>query len=220
MAGPILRPPRAILFDWDNTLVDGWAAIADAMNAALDLVGQPTWTVAETKSRVRGSLRDSFPRMFGSRSEEATRVFYERFAANHLACVRPMIGAGDLLPWLVGRGIYLGIVSNKTGPYLRLEVEHLGWAGHFRRVVGAGDAAHDKPAVDPVDMALAESGIARGAEVWFVGDADIDMDCAVRAGCLPILLRIEAPGAGEFGASEPVFHGRDSRDLRRLIEAL
>ena len=28
-------PPRAILFDWDNTLADNWAAIHGAMNVTL-----------------------------------------------------------------------------------------------------------------------------------------------------------------------------------------
>ena len=30
-----LPAPKAILFDWDNTLVDNWATIADALNVAL-----------------------------------------------------------------------------------------------------------------------------------------------------------------------------------------
>ena len=31
-ADQALRRPRAILFDWDNTLVDNWVVIAEAMN--------------------------------------------------------------------------------------------------------------------------------------------------------------------------------------------
>src|SRR5262249_27650124 len=57
--------PRAILFDWDNTLVDNWAVINDSMNAVFSAFGMPQWTLAETKARTRASLRDSFPRMFG-----------------------------------------------------------------------------------------------------------------------------------------------------------
>ena len=39
-----LPPPRAILFDWDNTLADNWAAIHGAMNATLVAMGQAPWT--------------------------------------------------------------------------------------------------------------------------------------------------------------------------------
>ena len=52
----------------------------------------------------------------------------------------------------------------------------------------------DKPAVAPVEMALAGSGVARGPDVWFVGDTDIDMTCAVNAGCYTVLLRDRAAG--------------------------
>ncbi len=170
--------PRAILFDWDNTLVDNWAVIAEAMNAVFGAFGMPRWSLAETKARTRASLRDSFPRMFGDRAKEAGRIFSDYFAARHLAELREMPGAGDLLRRLAASGLYLGIVSNKRGRFLRLEAEHLGWTGHFTRLVGAADAVEDKPAVAPVDLALAGSGIGRGLDVWFVGDADIDINCA------------------------------------------
>jgi phosphoglycolate phosphatase len=44
-----------------------------------------------------------------------------------------------------GRGRRQGVVSNKDGPFLRAEMAHLGWHGHFGAPVGAGDAAADKP---------------------------------------------------------------------------
>jgi hypothetical protein len=77
-----LPPPRAILFDWDNTLVDAWGTIQLALNAALTAMGQSAWTMEETRVRVRASLRDSFPRMFGDRWPEARDIFY----ATHLTC--------------------------------------------------------------------------------------------------------------------------------------
>ena len=217
---PGVPAPRAILFDWDNTLVDNWAIIAEAMNAALVAFDRPAWSLAETKARVRASLRDSFPTMFGDRAKEAGRIFSEHFASRHLAELREMPGAGDLLRRLAGSDLYLGIVSNKRGRFLRLEADHLGWTGHFTRLVGAADAAEDKPAVAPVDMALAGSGIARGSEVWFVGDTDIDMVCAANAGCFPVLLRPEPMGPGEFGSHEPGLHLPDCPALaRHLAEA-
>jgi phosphoglycolate phosphatase len=205
--------PRAILFDWDNTLVDNWAVIAEAMNAVFGAFGMPRWSLAETKARTRASLRDSFPRMFGDRAKEAGRIFSDYFAARHLAELREMPGAGDLLRRLTASGLYLGIVSNKRGRFLRLEAEHLGWTGHFTRLVGAADAVEDKPAVAPVDLALAGSGIGRGLDVWFVGDADIDINCAVNAGCFPVLLRQEPPGPGEFDSHKPGLHLPDCAAL-------
>ena len=78
---------------------------------------------------------------------------------------------------------------------MRRRREHLGWDRYFGRMVGAGDAARDKPADDPVALALDGSGIRPGDDVWFVGDTDIDIDCAHNAGCIPVLLGAADPQA-------------------------
>jgi phosphoglycolate phosphatase len=212
--------PRAILFDWDNTLVDNWHVIAESMNAVFDAFDMPRWSLDETKARTRASLRESFPRMFGDRTKEAGRIFSDHFASRHLGELREMPGAGDLLKRLKASGTYLGIVSNKRGRFLRMEADHLGWTGHFSKLVGAADAPQDKPAIAPVELALAGSGIARGSEVWFVGDTDIDIECAVNAGCIPVLLRMEVPGVGEFAVHKPHLHFSNCNALaKRLTEA-
>ena len=180
--------PRAVLFDWDNTLIDNWAAIHNALNAALSAMGHSTWSMDEALRRVRESMRDSFPRMFGDRWKEARDIFYETFEANHITTLKTRRGAPELIEGLAAAGIYLGVVSNKGGDLLRKEASHLGWDKHFDRLVGAGDAAADKPDVAPVEMALAGSGVARSRAVWFVGDAAIDMQCANAAGCVAILI--------------------------------
>ncbi len=180
--------PRAILFDWDNTLADTWGAIHEALNLTLVAMGHPTWTYDETRLKVQRSLRDSFPQVFGDRWQEAGDVYLRSFSEVHLKRLRPMPGAGELLAELSGSGLYLAVVSNKTGRFLRIEAEHLGWAHHFRHLIGATDAPKDKPAVEPVDMALADSGIARDAAVWFVGDGAVDVECARNAGLSAILV--------------------------------
>ncbi|MGE0650413.1 MAG: HAD family hydrolase [Alphaproteobacteria bacterium] len=180
--------PQAILFDWDNTLVDVWPAVSDALNAAFAAMGHAPWTLAETKARVRKSLRDSFPEMFGARWTEARDVFYARYEAEHLKHLVPMAGAAATLAGLKGLGLYLGVVSNKNGHFLRAEAVALGWDGYFGRLVGATDAATDKPAPDPVHMALDGSGIPAGRDVWFVGDGAIDVQCALAAGLTPVIL--------------------------------
>jgi phosphoglycolate phosphatase len=216
----VLPRPRAILFDWDNTLVDNWAVIHEALNAALGHMGHPLWTLAETRARVRASARDSFPAMFGERWREAERVFYDAFMAQHLQRLSPMAGAAPMLQRLAGDGIYLAVVSNKKGPVLRREAEHLGWVGHFASLVGAGDAARDKPAREPVALALAAARLAPGPEVWFVGDTDIDIECGANSGCSTVLLRPEPPGPHEFPRHRPDRHVADCTGLVQLIEEL
>ena len=57
-----LRRPKAVIFDWDNTLIDSWSAIHDAQNHTFAQFGMRPWTMDEIRRRVRGSMRDSYPR--------------------------------------------------------------------------------------------------------------------------------------------------------------
>ncbi len=201
-----LPPPRAIIFDWDNTLVDSWRSIHHALETTFRAMGQQPWSLEETRRNVRRSARESFPELFGARSDEAMKVFFGTFEANHLCQMRPYEGAGDLLARLAATGIPLAILSNKQGDLLKREVAHLGWEGHFQRIVGAGDAARDKPAEEAVLMALAGSGVSPGPSVWLIGDTDIDMLCAARNGCTAVLLRPEPPKPEEFTECVPNLH--------------
>tara|TARA_R110000787_G_scaffold286335_3_gene404231 strand:- start:30334 stop:30990 length:657 start_codon:yes stop_codon:yes gene_type:complete len=212
--------PRAVVFDWDNTLVDSWPPIQDALNTTFRAYGLPEWSMEETRAKVRHSMRDSFPQLFGDAWEQAGDVFYARYAEIHAEAVKPAEGAADLLTYLAGQGVYLGVVSNKKGDYLRAEAEQLDWAKHFGRIVGAFDAERDKPDPAPVDMALAPGGIARGPDVWFVGDADIDLTCGINAGCVPVLVRPEAPSVGEFPLHPPTHHFVSCAQLCNFLQTM
>jgi len=215
-----LERPLAIVFDWDNTLIDSWAAIHDAQNHVFAHFGMPLWSLEDIRRRVRGSMRDSYPQLFGERWREAGDLFYARFAERHLDTLTPLPGAAEALVTLRRSGLYLAVVSNKHGDYLRQEAAALGWEEHFGRIVGAFDAARDKPAVDPVDLALAGSGIGRGPAVWFAGDADVDLECAVAASCVPVLVRPEPPGESEFYPHQPRIYVDSCKMLSSLVETL
>ncbi len=214
---PELAAPRAILLDWDNTLVDTWPVIHDAMNTALAAMNQPAWSFDETRQRVRRSMREAFPELFGEKWETARDVFYDRFRAIHLARLETRPGAQEMLDALSNRGLYLGVVSNKRGEHLRSEVAHLGWEAYFGRLVGATDAVRDKPAPEVVELALAGSGVTAGEEVWLIGDTGIDLECAHKSRCVPVLLRTSPPQPGEFGEFAPKLHFRDCEALTALV---
>ena len=225
MSGPHQRAPRparprALLFDWDSTLVDNWRSIEEALNVTLRAMGHRPWTSEEIRARVRVALRESFPLLFGERWEEARRVFYEHIAARHLEHLTPLPGAAAMLEALAADGLYLGVVSNKSGALLRKEAAHLGWDRLFGLVVGAGDAVRDKPDPAAVGLALGPSGIAPGREVWFVGDTALDMRCALNAGCVPVLITGQAGAGDDFTGVSPEWQFSDCLALVALVRDL
>jgi phosphoglycolate phosphatase len=216
---PIITRPRAILFDWDNTLVDSWLTIHEALNHVMAAMDKPLWSLAETRVRVRLSLRESFPVHFGERWEEARGIYLERFRAIHLERLKPLPGCAEMLAALAEEGVFLGVVSNKTGALLRLEAEQLGWSHYFGRLVGAGDAIADKPNPAPVQLALEPSGVEVGRDVWFVGDTGIDIECAGNAGCVSVLLGNDL-AAEEQLRWTPHFTFADPTTLLRFVRGL
>jgi phosphoglycolate phosphatase len=208
--------PRALIFDWDNTLVDTWPTIEAALNATLVQFGQPAWSADDVRARVRASLRDSFPKLFGDRWTAAQDYFYQAFARVHLEQLAPLPGAADLLRALAAERVPVVVVSNKNGHYLRTEVAALGWEAWFRRLVGAGDAAADKPSRLAVELALAPTGIAPAPDVWFIGDTGIDIACARAAGCTAVLIGDHAT-EDERQRQPPDHHVPDLAALHRLL---
>ncbi len=215
----LLPRPRALLFDWDNTLVDSWETIHAALVVTFEAMGHEPWTMAETKLRVARSLRDSFPALFGERWEEARKLYLDTFTAIHLQRLKPIEGAEALIAELAAGGFYLAVVSNKTGAVLRREAEHLGWTPRFKRLVGAGDAAVDKPMAAPVLLALEGTGISC-AETWYVGDTALDLECAKNAGCLGVLLGARALEEETFARFPPDLHLSSCVALQEYVRGL
>jgi phosphoglycolate phosphatase len=182
-----LPKPQAILFDWDNTLVDTWPLIHAALNATLKAMGQPEWPLAQVRAVVKHSMRDSFPEMFGDRWEEAGRIYQESYRQKNLTHLEPLPGAKEMLASIPRPGIFTAVVSNKQGPTLRQEIPALGWQNYFDTAVGATDAARDKPHAEPALFALRDSGIAAGPHIWFIGDTNADLGCAAAIGATAIL---------------------------------
>jgi phosphoglycolate phosphatase len=209
--------PRVLLYDWDNTLVDGWAGITGALNAVFTAFAMPEWSVADTRARVRVSLRESFPVMFGGEWERARDIFYAALEQQHLQHVRPMLGAADALA--AGAAWPQGVVSNKAGRYLRAEVVHLGWSGHFGTVVGAGDAPADKPDPAPILLALDNLGHVADGSVWYLGDNALDMVTARAAGVTAVLVG-DASHDGGIDRSHFHLHFPTALDFAARLRAL
>jgi len=209
--------PRLLLYDWDNTLVDGWAGITVALNAAFTAFSLSHWSVQDTRERARVSMRESFPKLFGPEWQRARDIFLTTLADQHLEHVHPMPGAADLLaagaPWPQG------VVSNKTGRFLRAEVTHLGWSQFFRTIVGAGDAHADKPDPASILLALKNLNFVPDSTVWYLGDTASDMQAARAAGITAVLVGDASHDGGVVHAA-PDLHFLTAHALAARLRSL
>jgi phosphoglycolate phosphatase len=190
--------PQAILFDWDNTLIENWQTLTDSVNAALKTFNLPLWNTDHLIANSKRSMRDSFPEIFGPDWHRARDIFYAHFREHHLQGLKKLHHAQEVLDLLQHHGVKMMLCSNKNGDLLRREVNHLGWAHYFSSVVGATDATKDKPDVAPAELIFKQNNIKHYENVWFIGDTTTDIICGTRSGCLPV-------GIGKDSLENPDF---------------
>lgn len=185
------KPPRpdVILFDWDGTLADSFALLHAAYNHVADHFVMEPFTREQVLLNTRRSARDIFPDLFGARAAEASDVFYTYIRAHQLSHLNPKDGAEESLKRLFSLGLKMGIVSNMNHEMLVQSVARLGWNQYFPVVLGAGQAARDKPAPDPLLLACQKLGVDPQDQcVWYVGDTETDMMAARDADAVPVFV--------------------------------
>ena len=96
---------KLVIFDWDNTLAETRTPLTFAVNKILKDYGMPDWEEVKKLRDTNLSFRDNFPRIFGSKAEEA----YKKYAAIYLQNVKNLIssfkGTQEVLNWLKAHGI-------------------------------------------------------------------------------------------------------------------
>lgn len=212
--------PKAILFDWDNTLADTWPIIYKALYHTFIDMGHEPWTLEETKKKVHRSMRDAFPELFGDRWELAGDLYQKYYRAHQIDHLNPLPNAVELLDYLAPQDIFVAVVSNKKGENLRKEVQLMQWGKYFKQTIGAGDTEADKPSPIPVHHALNGSGIAPGKDVWFVGDTLTDMECAYNSGCQPLFYGEDDPTDERYQHCRPVKHFKNHQELIDFLKGL
>lgn len=153
---------RAIIFDFDGTLVDSLDDITDAMNRVLELNGFPSHTREEYRLIVGRGIRDLVIRSLppgeagGGTVDRVHGMYLAGYRENCLAKTRPYAGIIPLLEKLRDMGITLAILSNKAQEFTRYMADALFPPGLFSVVSGGRDGVPSKP--DPY-LALEIAGI-------------------------------------------------------------
>lgn len=177
------RVARAVVFDFDMTLVDTSWAINECTNALADVVGLRHVTREETLAVIGMTIADSWRALWGKYDDEWISIYRERFRDTELGSFRAFDDAERALEGLRARGIKLAVASNRT--FTRRAVEAAGLSKHFDAIVGLEDGVKPKPDPDPVHRALSLIGVSPRYAAY-VGDTDIDMKTARAAGVIAI----------------------------------
>ena len=192
---------RAVLFDWDGTLLDSHHADTQAYLAMFRALGIP-WGLEELARHYSPDWYRVYraARLPRGRWEEAGRL-WRRFYRQQDPVLLP--GARRVLRRL-GRRFTLALVSSGDRSRVLGQLRRFGLAELFAARVCSQDADRRKPHPAPLKVALRRLRMAPEACVY-VGDAPEDIEMARRAGvraiavlgpwATPARLRVARPDA-------------------------
>jgi phosphoglycolate phosphatase len=189
---------RAVVFDWDGTLLDSYHADATAYQEMFRKLGIE-WGITELEKHYSPNWHRVYraagiPRR---RWEEADRLWREAYA--HL---RPalMPGTRRVLRRLAPHYV-LGLVTSGDRARVRGQLHKFGFAQVFRVAVFAEDARQKKPHPAALQRALARLRL-KPNECVYVGDSPEDMEMARRAGVRAIAVFGPFPNHKRLRASD------------------
>ncbi|HEY8233468.1 MAG TPA: HAD family hydrolase [Vicinamibacteria bacterium] len=191
---------RAVLFDWDGTLVDSADRTFRCYAQVFAVYG------------IRFD-REAFERTYSPdwyRTYEGVGLPREEWAdadARWVACYetetsRLVDGARDGLERLARAGRVLGVVSSGDASRVRSEMAALGVAALFATAVCGGETARRKPHPEPLLTALGKLAVSP-AECVYVGDSPEDVAMARAAGAMAVGIPGGFPNREALKASSP-----------------
>jgi pyrophosphatase PpaX len=212
------RPPTAVLFDLDGTLIDSVELIVNSALYAFEKCGHAPPPAEEWLADLGLPLRTMFGRFMDDESavEQLIAGYREYQLANHDRLVRPYDEVASTLTALHQRGHALAVVTSKAEPLAQRGLAHVGLDGFFDVIVGLESCTRHKPDPEPVHIALERLGIAPDVAA-FVGDSPHDMAAGRAAGVTTIAALWGPFTRAQLASSEPDYYIERMSELLPIV---
>lgn len=208
---------RAVLFDFDGTLIDSYAAITASVNHVRAARGLAPLPEAEVRRFIGHGPQHLLTHTVPGTDWE---IDWPRYRDHHPGVMRSMTrllpGAREALDQVKRSGRKAGVCSNKPRLFTQELVEFFEVAEFFDTLLGPEDVAQPKPAPDMLLAALDRLEL-RPEQTLYIGDMIVDITTARAAG-VPVWA--VATGLEELPTLIAAKPDRILRDLHELAELL
>jgi len=209
---------RAVLFDLDGTLVDSYAALAEAVNFARRQHGLHELSAARIREFIGDGLDKLLERAFGTADvPRSARVAFES-RYDEICCEESKVLAEveATLETLAELGVVMAVCTNKPTAFSRKILEFLKLAPYFRAIVGPDLAGARKPDGRHVLHTLAATECSAD-EALFVGDMPIDVHAARNGGVRVAVVPTGSSSPEALRASSPDHYLERFSDLLDVV---
>lgn len=215
MAGEVAEVRlRAVLFDWDGTLLDSADACWRSYERLFRSLGIPfdreIFDSTYSPDWYRTYERVGLPR---ERWDEADAAWLEMYADEECDLVA---SAREGLSALDARGVSTGLVTSGSRDRVARELLRLGLERTFSVVVCSEDVRAKKPHPEALHRALGRLGVSAAAAAY-VGDSPEDVEMARAAGVYSVAIPGPFPNREQLRAAVPDLFSEDLLNAVRTL---
>jgi len=219
---PDLAPRRfrLVVFDWDGTLADSTALIAEAIRSACGAIGRPLPSLDDARYVIGLGLGDALAHVAPGLTEGEARALAGHYRRHYLdgeAAIPLFGGAHELLSDLEHAGFLLGVATGKSRAGLDRALARNALAGRFH-ATRCADEGFPKPHPDML-LALMERLAVDPRDTLMIGDTTHDLDLARNAGACAIAVSYGAHPVEGLASRGPLATVGSVAELRRWLEA-
>ena len=214
-----LRRYRLLVFDWDGTLADSTAIIAQALQSACRDVGEPVPDDASARFVIGLGLADAIAHVAPALPVERHPELSLRYRHHYLARdpeIPLFDGARELLDELASEGFLLAVATGKTRIGLDRALAASGLAARFH-ATRCADESRPKPDPDMLLHLIARFRVAPGATLM-IGDTTHDLELARAAGADALAVAYGAHPPDGLAAAKPLATVHSIGELREWLD--
>ena len=209
---------RAIVFDWDGTLVDSTALIAGALRNACAAIGCPVPSETDARFVIGLGLADALAHVAPGLDAHEQRALLGHYRTHYLdgeAAIPLFDGAYAMLEELDAAGYLLGVATGKTRVGLDRALAAQGLAGRFH-ATRCADEGFPKPHPDMLRVLMDRLAVQPG-ETLMIGDTTHDLDLARNAGAHAVAVAYGAHDVEGLRSRAPLALVHSLAELRQWL---
>ena len=209
---------RAIVFDWDGTLVDSTALIAGALRNACAAIGCPVPSETDARFVIGLGLADALAHVAPGLDAHEQRALLGHYRTHYLdgeAAIPLFDGAYAMLEELDAAGYLLGVATGKTRVGLDRALAAKGLAGRFH-ATRCADEGFPKPHPDMLRVVMDRLAV-QPAETLMIGDTTHDLDLARNAGAHAVAVAYGAHDVEGLRSRSPLALVHSLAELRQWL---
>jgi len=209
---------RFVVFDWDGTLADSTAIIADALQQACRDIGAPVPDDIDARYVIGLGLADALRHVAPNLPRERHPDLVARYRHHYMAreaAIPLFAGVREMLADLGAAGIVLGVATGKSRAGLDHALAQHGIGGFFT-ATRCADEGFSKPHPDMLLRLMDQVGAVPG-ETLMIGDTTHDLLLAQNAGVAGLAVGYGAHAPAGLAQLRPLATVQSIPDLRAWL---